>query len=454
MASISGFRFDITGASGSQGLLTPKEGWRAYILPRGVHASQDSTGTKITVDSVSGSSRIPANSWVQVGLSVDNIRQVSASEGGSFTVLGSNVTVSENDRVFLIGTVQPTVTGGSATYTTPSTTIYKRDDDGAATYTNSMITSNANGLIQGFAATNFYDCLIQDGDQSNQGSIIDLTVGAVEGISAAGDALIGGTLTVNGDLVVGGSASITGNLVFGSTLTVVGMSGDYSHTGTAKFGNTVTVNGAFGVTGTAVFGDTATFIGTSGNYYQTGHVQFGHTVTVHGALGVTGTGVFGGTTVFDTAITVGGSAVFSGGVTFSEDVTITGLTTDINRIYGNQGNSFTQPFSPTGVSLTGDWGSGPTVTVAPGSNDIKGTVQVHLSSGGGTGSAYDGVFISYTDGAYGTTTTVLTNRFNPTGSGFSNFWAVAEQGTTYFLAVVAGAGVAGRTYGFNYLVIG
>jgi hypothetical protein len=177
MASLPGFRFDITGASGSQGLLSPKQSYRVYILPRGGYAAQDSTGAVVTFDSASVASRFTVNDWVQVGTATSKIRQV-AGVGGNSISLNTTVTVSENDRILLIGSTEPTVVGGSATYTTPNTIVRQRDDDAADLYTNSMITTNANGLVQGFAHTGFYDALIQDGNQANQGLIIDLEVGA------------------------------------------------------------------------------------------------------------------------------------------------------------------------------------------------------------------------------------------------------------------------------------
>src|SRR3990167_3315842 len=185
MASLPGFRFDITGASGSQGLLGPKNGWRAYVLPRGGYASQDSTGTLITFDSAEVASRFAALNWIQAGLLTANIRQVGSVGGNSINVYGAALTVSENTRIFVFGNTEPTVSGGSATYTTPNTIIRQRDDDAADVYTNSMITSNSDGLIQGFAVTNLYDVLIQDGNQTNQGSLIDLPVGVPEGISVS-----------------------------------------------------------------------------------------------------------------------------------------------------------------------------------------------------------------------------------------------------------------------------
>lgn len=215
MASIPGFRFDITGASGSQGLLSPKSSYRAYILPRGGHASADSTGTLITFDSASVASRFAVNNWLQAGLLTANIRQVSAVGGNSISVSGAALTITENDRIFLIGNTQPTVTGGSATYTTPNTRIYQRDDDGADLYTNSMITSNSDGLIQGWAGVNYYDAIIQDGNQSNQGSIVDMEVGSVDGVSTSQAAVFGATVTINGAL------GVTGTAVFGATLSAV-----------------------------------------------------------------------------------------------------------------------------------------------------------------------------------------------------------------------------------------
>ena len=262
MASIPGTQFNITGASGSQGLLSPRSGWRAYVFPRGGYASQDSTGATITFDSASVASRFTANNWVQVGLSTANIRQVSGVGGNSIGV-NTAVTVSENDRIFLIGNTQPTVTGGSATYLVPSSVIYQRDDDGSDLYTNSMITSNSDGLVQFFASANYYDVLIQDGDRANQGSIVDLPVGAVEGFS-----------TVQ----------------------------------SSTFGSTVVINAALGVTGWATFGQTVTLNATLG---VTGWATFGSTVTMHATLGVTGNAAFS-------------TATFSSGVTFAAGITVSG----------------------------------------------------------------------------------------------------------------------------------
>ena len=175
MANIPGFRFDISGASGSQGLLGPKDSWKAYFLPRGGYASQDSTGALITFDSASVASRFAVGNWIQAGLNTANIRQVGAVGGNSVSISGSNLTISENDRIYLIGNTEPTVNGNSATYT-PKTIIRKRDDDAADVYTNSMVTTDNNGLVQGFSLPQWFDVLIQDGNGANQGSIIDLWV--------------------------------------------------------------------------------------------------------------------------------------------------------------------------------------------------------------------------------------------------------------------------------------
>lgn len=221
MASIPGFQVSITGASGSMGALSPKSSWRAYILPRGGYASQDSTGTLITFDTAAVASRFAVNNWIQRGLATADIRQVSAVGGNSISVSGAALTVTENDRIFLVGSTQPTVSGGSATYTVPATRIFQRDDDTSDLYTNSMITSNSDGLIQGFASTNFYDAIIQDGNRSNQGSIIDLTVGAVDGISTSNASVFGATVTFNAQTVFGHTVTINANLLIGSTGTAL-----------------------------------------------------------------------------------------------------------------------------------------------------------------------------------------------------------------------------------------
>jgi len=140
--------------------------------------------------------------------------------GNSFAVSGANLTVSENDRVFLIGTTQPTVSGGSATYTTPNTIIRERDDDAAGIISNSMVTSNSDGLVQFFSEPALYDCIIQDSNQGNQGFIADLPVGAVEGVSTTFASVFGATATFNGETVFGATATFNSDVILGSTTTI------------------------------------------------------------------------------------------------------------------------------------------------------------------------------------------------------------------------------------------
>lgn len=277
MASIPGAQISLTGASGSQGLLSPKASWRCYVVPRGAFASQDSTGALITFDSAAVASRFAASDWIQVGLATANVRQVSAVGGNSISV-GTAVTVSENDRVYIIGTTEPTVVGGSATYI-PATTIRQRDDDAADVYTNSMVTSTTDGLIQFFTQANYYDAIVQDGNQANQGSIIDLTVGAVEGISTSQASVFGATVTINAALGVTGTVDVTGDvdLVGG-----VSMTGSVDVEGPTWLHRQNSTKQALGVTGFAEF-------------HQ--RVSFGNSVSIDGALGVTGTATLAGLTV-------------------------------------------------------------------------------------------------------------------------------------------------------------
>lgn len=212
MASIPGFRFDISGASGSQGLLAPKESWRAWVFPRGAYASQDSTGTLITFDSASVASRFAVGNWIQVGTNPANVRQVSAVGGNSVAVSGSAVTVATNTRVLIIGNTEPTISGNSATYTSPASVIRQRDDDAATAYTNSMITTDSNGNVFGYGAASFYDVLLQDGNQSNQAIISDMEVGTVNGISVTDDAVFGGSISVTGNATITGNVTISGLL--------------------------------------------------------------------------------------------------------------------------------------------------------------------------------------------------------------------------------------------------
>jgi hypothetical protein len=313
MATIPGIRFDITGASGSQGLLTPKSGWRCYVLPRGGFVSQDSTGTLLTFDSAAIAGRFAALNWIQAGLSAANIRQVSAVGGNSLSVSGAALTVSENDRIFLIGSTEPTISGGSVTYSTPATTVRQRDDDASDLYVNSMITTNADGLVQFFSTPAVYDCVIQDGNRALQGSLIDVSVGLAEGISTSQASTFGATVTINAALGVTGFFT-------GDTVTVNRALGV---TGWATFGATVTMNANAGVTGTFAVGATSTF---SGTMTVTGRVAFGNSVSIDGALGITG------------ALTLGASGVLGG---LSVTTGIFGVSNQPRVLLTNNGNQST-----------------------------------------------------------------------------------------------------------------
>ncbi len=438
MASIPGFRFDITGASGSQGLLTPKNSWRAYVFPRGGYASQDSTGTTITFDDATVASRFAVNDWIQIGTSVDNIRQVDSISTNTI-VVNTAVTVSQNDRVFLIGTTQPTVVGGSATYTSPATTIRMRDDDGSTAFTNSMITSNSDGLIQGFGTTNFYDCMIQDGNQSNQGSVIDLTIGSVEGISTSQDAVFG-NVTINGVLGVTGEANFDAQVIIGETVSIVGTSGDYAHDGTALFGQTVTVNGAFGVSGTAVFGDTAVFTGTWGNYFHTGWAEFGNSVTFHAAIGVTGNATFAANGRFEANVSVDSAFGVTGVATF--DGQVTSQRINMSNSTGLVGGD---------VVLSSGWGNTVVLTSPSQSNDQRGFLEI-LCQGSGIG-ANPTVTITFTDGAYTVGPRVVLTR-GELSAPTTGFWIVSALSTTVLTVQFVGTPQTGNSYKFFYVVFG
>lgn len=175
MSAINGFAGSVTGQSGSTNALEGKSGWYIYVLPRGAYASAASTGTLITFDGTDESSRYTANHWIQVGTDTGKIRQVTGAAGGSIGV-NTAVTVSQNDRILVIGATQPTVTGGSASYQ-PNTTIYPRDDDAATPVTDSRLTTDSQGNYQFFAADALYDLLGQDSNRSNQGILVDVPVG-------------------------------------------------------------------------------------------------------------------------------------------------------------------------------------------------------------------------------------------------------------------------------------
>jgi len=442
--SLSGARFDITGASGSQGLLGPKESWKAYILPRGGYASQDSSSTKITFDSAGVAGRFAANDWIQAGLDVSNIRQVSASAGNSITVSGSALSVSENDRIFVFGQTQPSVSGSSATYTDPNTTIYVRDDETGDTYTNSMVTSSANGTIQFFAGVNYYDCIIQDANQTNQASVVDMEIGLVGGISSTGDAIFT-NVTVNGILGVTGQVNLDGQVVVGQTISIVGTSGNYYHLGTAKFGQTLTVDGAFGVTDVSVFGSTIVVVGTSGNYYHTGSVHLGNTLTVEGPVGFTAGVDFASTAGFTGIVAFGSTVTATAGVSFGSTVTLAG-NVDAYRYNSTIGTSMS-----TGVSLTGTWVGDATTTIDPGSNDVRGSFWI---GNGTSNTGRPGVYVTFTDGVYGLTPSVVVSRYKDALGVMTKFWVVESVGPAFFHVILSDAPTNGTTYGCQYIVMG
>ena len=368
MAAIPGIRFDITGASGSQGLLTPKSGWRCYVFPRGGFASQNSTGTLLTFDSAAIAGRFAALDWIQAGLSAANIRQVSAVAGNSLSVSGAALTISENDRIFIIGSTEPTISGGSVTYSTPSTTVRQRDDDGSDLYANSMITTNADGLVQFFSLPAVYDCVIQDGNRALQGSLIDVPVGVAEGVSTSQASVFGATVTINA------AFGITGWATFGQTVT---MNAALGVTGWATFGATVTMNAAVGVTGWATFGSTVTMNANAG---VTGTFT-GRTVTVNAALGVTGWATFGST------ITIGGVLGITGVIAGQSDISA--------RYFGIS----TTGLSTSNVSFPiGGWGSTATLSISENSKPQAGQLSVIV--GGATYGQNPRMQFTYPDGTF------------------------------------------------------
>ena len=180
MGSINGFASSITGTTGSTNALEPKVGWRIYITPRGIHASANGSASPIVADSTAAAARIAVNDWFQVGTDVAKIRQCSAVAGTSFAYSGTAISVTAGDRIVVIGTTQPSVTGSSATYT-PNTLVYSRDDDASTAVTNSMVTSDANGGYQFWASDNQYDLIVQDNTQACRDIVEDVIIGRAAG---------------------------------------------------------------------------------------------------------------------------------------------------------------------------------------------------------------------------------------------------------------------------------
>lgn len=349
MAAIPGTRFNISGASGTQGLLAPESSWRCYVFPRGAWAAQGSAGNLITFDTAAIASRFAANKWIQVGINSANLRKVSAVGGNSIQVSGSAVTVAQDDRIFIIGSTQPTVTGGSATYLNPDTTIYDRDDDTSTRQTNSMITADSNGLISFYTPYGLFDCLVQDGNGSAQGYIADLPVGVAEAVSTSFVSVFGAAVTINAPLGITGSVTITGAT---SNLTVA---------------NNLTAGGDLSITGIATIGG-GSGLGLTDIQKR---VRFGDTATFSTNVGITGT------------LTVGGAATLTGGVSTSSGLTVgttltVGQTANITgnlrftRLYDIGGASFTS----SGISLSASWGTAASVNPPTIGTAHHGTIEV------------------------------------------------------------------------------
>ena len=422
MASLPGAQFNITGASGTAAALVAKSGWKAIVLPRGAHAAADSTGVDVTLDSQNAINRFALNNWIQVGTDISKIRKITLIGAG--IRVNSAVTISENDRIFLIGNTQPSTTGGSATYITPNTRIRQRDDDASDLYANSLITSNSDGLIQGWCSPNFYDVLIQDGNQSLQGSIVDLPVGSVGGISTDSDALFGGSVTVNG------AFGVTGWATFGSTVT---MHAALGVTGWAHFGASVTMHANAGVTGSLTVGSTLTASG----------VFIGTTVTVNNALGVTGQATFGSTATFSAGVTISGQLA-GVSATFSQDVTL-------RRLVMTRGTTF----AITDFTLSSGWGATGSITnVSTRTTDSRGWVNVLAGGSGVTDNPT--IHVNFKDGAFPNSGLgfAFANRLDTNAPTTAWWLPILPIGTTQAGFRFIGLPTSGIAYSLEWLVIG
>lgn len=398
MASIPGTQFNLLGASGTQAALVAKSGWFVYVLPRGAWAAQDSSGTKITFDASASASRFAVNDWIQAGTAVANIRKVSGVGGNSITVSGAAVTVTENDRVFLVGQTQPSTSGGSTTYTIPSSVIRTRDDDTADIVTNSMVTSNTDGLIRIYGQAGLYDCLIQDGNRSPQGYMADLPIGIAEGVSTSLWAVFGATATFNA------AVGVTGTFV----------------------GNTVTVNRALGVTGWATFGSTVTMNAALG---VSGWAVFGTSATIAGALGVTGTATFGAT------------ATVSG--------TLIGTSTTVSRRFITAG----QATAHTGAewALSAGWGQTASITSILG-NDLRGYIKI--TAGSTSFSANPIATLTFKDGTYASIAPKYVVCRGSAGNQLTVPALSAAPNLTAWNFLFAGTPVSGEFYEFLWVALG
>lgn len=411
MSAIPGTQFNITGASGTNAFLGAKNSWRVYILPRGGYASQSSSGSTITFDSSAIASRFATGKWIQVGTDASKIRQVSGVGGNSITYSGTAVTVTVGDRVFFIGSTQPTVSGSSVTYLNPDTIIYPRDDDGSTRISNSMLTTDSNGMVQFFSLPAVYDALVQDGNISLQGSMIDFPVGLAEGISTSQASVFGATVT------------ITANLI----------------------GDTVTVNKALGVTGWATFGATVTMNANAGvtGSLATGTITVGTTATINGNAGITGSITVGGSASFTSSAStcgVSGPAVFGGSVTI----------TPFPLLIVKMADTGAGTYSSSGVSLGTEWGTGAITIASSIGTRMHGTVGV--SSGNASLGANPQAVLTFPSAFISPGPDVVVSRTH-SGDQPTIPIAVSAVGTTSVTFKFMGTPTANTTYAWTFIAL-
>ena len=308
--------------------------------------------------------------------------------------------------MFLIGKTQPSTSGGSATYTIPATVVRHRDDDSSDRFTNSMVTSNSDGLIAFYGPHGIYDVLVQDGNQGNQGYIADVAVGMTEGVSTTLASVFGATVTINAAL------GVTGFLT----------------------ADTVTVNRALGVTGWATFGQTVTMnstLGVTGAATLSGWATFGSTVTMNAALGVTGIATFGATVTVATGNILASAGDFDG-----------------RRLLMNNGTALVVG----DVALSAGWGDSASVTLNDPGNEFDTRAMISITANGAGIAANPSVTVTWKDGTYPDKPRVVAMRTNSTAPSTA-FWLSNPTATTGVFDFI-GTPVAGSVYGLVWVTFG
>lgn len=434
----------------SSGTLTAGENAKVYVYSQGcyVNGAQSITaaaGQTLTVRSVGS---FAAGDYVKTGIS-GTVRQLSGASGTTLTfAAGTAITFTDAQHLLNIGT--------SSAGTSSNAAIYSVNDSAATAVTSSLITADANGNFQFFAAAGVYDLLIQNSGGTDLYILPEIVINLMSRDAATGVVYVS---TATDDFAVGGSTTTAAMYVDESAETVYmgGQSGTYA----ALDGATpkLTVSGA---DPSVVLTDTDNSLSTT---LKQSTATSSKTVTLPNITGTVivdaGTQTLSGDKTLSGTTVISGTTTVSGAATFSNTVTVSGASITHNaasvvnayfdRISGSQGTSL----ATTDFALGGSWGATAAVSAVTGT-DTRFLVTVSGATGAGTTGAT--LVLTFKDGAWASAPFAAVSM-SSTSSALGAIGAglvpvTVTTSTTTLTITVNGAPQIGATYRFYGIVLG